>query len=123
MTLPLGSLTIWEGVYKSSWENSIHIKITSDLRTKITTFSQMKREPFYKVWDSFKLLLIQCPYHHFPLQLQNQIFYDGMTRQCQFTVYNVEDKAIVERTTYKTYEIYEMLVANSQHKSARVRRA
>ena len=95
---------------------------TTELRTKIATYSQIEGEPFHEAWDIFKKLLMQCPHHHYPLQLQNQLFYDGLTPQCQYMVDNAAGGTIGEKTTEEMVELYEMLVANSQQKSARERR-
>ena len=69
------------------------------------------------------MLLIQCPHHHYPLQLLNQFFYDGLTQQCQYTVDNAAGGAMGEKTAEDTQELFEMLGANSQQKSVRGRRA
>ena len=49
-------------------------------------------------------------------------FYDGLTPQCQYMVDNVTEGTMGEKTTEETVELYEMLGANSQRKSARRRR-
>lgn len=48
MTLPLGSLITWEGVYKKFMRKFYSHQKNSDLKTKIDTFSQMKEEPFHE---------------------------------------------------------------------------
>lgn len=79
----------------------------------------MEDELFHEAWERFKMLLIQCPHHHYPLELQNQFFYDGLTQACLATVDNAADSAMGEKTAQQTYELYEMLGANSQQKSIR----
>ena len=85
------------------------------MRTKITNFVQMEGEPFHEAWDRFKQLFIQCPHHHYLLQLQKQFFYDGLTPQYQYMVDNTVGGTMGEKTIEETVELYEMLGANSQH--------
>ena len=79
---------------------------------KITTFAQTEGEPLHEAWDRFKQLLIQCPYHHYPLKLQNQFFYE-LTPQYQYMVDNATGGAMGEKIAEETVELYEMLKANS----------
>ncbi|XP_019179609.1 PREDICTED: uncharacterized protein LOC109174831 [Ipomoea nil] len=67
------------------------------------------------------MLLIQCPHHGYPLELQNQTFYDGLTQACQSIVDNAAGGAMGEKTAEETLALYEMLGANSQQKSIRGR--
>ena len=55
----------------------------------------------------------------YPLELLNQFFYDGLTQACQAVVDNAAGGAMGEKTAQETYELYEMLGANSQQKSVR----
>ena len=57
---------------------------------------------------------MQCPYHHYSLQLHNQFFYDGLMLQCQYMVDNAAWGARGEKIAEETMELYEMLWANSQ---------
>lgn len=82
----------------------------------------MDRGPFHKVCDRFKLFLIQCPYHSFPLQLHNQFFYDGLVQEYQYIINNDAGEAKEKKIVEQTYKIYEMLGINSQQKDARGRR-
>ena len=79
----------------------------------IATFTQMEGDPFHEAQDRFKQLLIQCPHHYYPLQLQNQFFYDGLTPQYQYMVDNATGGAMGEKIAEETVELYEMLKANS----------
>lgn len=65
------------------------------------------------------MILVQYPHHRYHLEFLNQFFYNGLTQTCQTIVDNVVDGARGENTTYETYELYEMLGANSQQKSVR----
>ncbi|KAJ0035007.1 hypothetical protein Pint_25634 [Pistacia integerrima] len=71
MSLQPGSLTTWESVYNKFMGKFYSHQKTSNLRTMIAMFSQMEGKPFHEAWDKFKLLLIQCLHHYYPLQLQN----------------------------------------------------
>ena len=122
MTLPLNSLTTWEAIYNRFMGKFYSHQKTTKLRTKIAIFAQMEGEPFHEVWDQFKQLLIQSPHRHYPLQLQNLFFCDGLMPQYQYTVDNATGGAMVEKTAKETVELYEMLGANSQENSARGRR-
>ena len=123
MTLAPNSLTTWEEVYNRFMGKFYSHQKTAELRTKIATFTQIEGEPFHEAWERFKMLLIQCLHHHYPLQLLNQFFYDGLTQQCQYTVDNAAGGAMGEKTAEDTQELFEMLGANSQQKSVRGRRA
>ena len=123
MTLAPRSLTTWEAVYNKFVGKFYSHQRTSELRKRIANFTQQDGEPFHEAWDRFKLLLIQCPHHHYPLELQNQFFYDGLTMGCQATVDNAAGGAMGEKTAQETYDLYEMLGANSQQKSTRGKQA
>ena len=86
----------------------------TELKAKIATFAQMEGEPFHEAWNIFKQLLIQCSHYHYPLQLQNQFFYDGLTPQYQYMVDNTAGGAIGEKTAEEMVELYEMFGVNSQ---------
>nr|GMC64155.1 Retrotransposon gag protein [Ipomoea batatas] len=117
MSLTLGSLRTWPEVYnKFIGKFYSHTKI-AELRRKIATFSQAEGEPFHEAWERFKMLLIQCPHHGYPLELQNQTFYDGLTQASQSMVDNAAGGAMGEKTAEETLTLYEMLGANSQQKS------
>ncbi|CAL9012107.1 unnamed protein product, partial [Prunus brigantina] len=79
-------------------------------------------EPFNECWERFKGLLLQCPHHGLPLYLQMQIFYDGLTQTCQSTVDNAAGGALKKKNAQESYNIYEMLGSNAQHKDTRGKR-
>ncbi|KAL5741778.1 hypothetical protein ACOSP7_028510 [Xanthoceras sorbifolium] len=119
MMLPARSLRMWSKVYRKFMGKFYSHQKTAEIRRKITNFTQRDGEPFHEVWDRFKLLIIQCPYHGFPLELQNQFFYDGLNMNCQAMVDNSARGAMQEKTMDETYELFEMLGANSKQKSVR----
>ncbi|KAL5810649.1 hypothetical protein ACOSQ4_027217 [Xanthoceras sorbifolium] len=119
MTLPPGSLRTWSEVYNKFIGKFYSHQNIAELQSKVVTFAQGDGEPFHKAWDRFKLLLIQFPYHGFPLELQNQFFYDGLTLNCHAMVDNDVGRAMQEKTMEEAYEFFEMLGANSQQKSVR----
>ncbi|KAL5779463.1 hypothetical protein ACOSQ2_010200 [Xanthoceras sorbifolium] len=114
MTLPPGSLHTWSEVYnKFIGKFYSHMK-TTELRSKIATFTQRDGDLFYEAWDRFKLLLIQYPHHGFLLELQNQFFYDGLTLNCHAMVDDTTKGTMTEKTMKEIYELFEILGANSQ---------
>ncbi|KAL5825748.1 hypothetical protein ACOSQ3_021811 [Xanthoceras sorbifolium] len=113
MTLPPGSFRTWSDVYNKFIGKFYSHEKTAELRSKIATFTQGDSEPFHDTWDIFKLLLIQC-HHGFLRELQNQFFYDGLTLNYQAMVDNAARGAMAEKTMEETYELFEMLEANSQ---------
>ena len=113
MTLQPNSLTTWEAVYEKFMGKFYSHQKTIELRTKIATFAQMEGEPFHEAYDRYKQLLIQCPHHHYTLQVQNQFLYDGLMPQCQYIVDNAAGGAMGEKTDEEIVELYEMLGANS----------
>ncbi|KAL5854661.1 hypothetical protein ACOSQ4_004463 [Xanthoceras sorbifolium] len=117
MTLPAGSLCTWSAVYKKFMGKFYSHQKTAEIRNKIACFTQAEGESFHEAWDRYKLLLNHCPHHRYPLELQNQFFYDGLTLNCQATVDNAAGGAIAENTMEETFQLFEKLGANSQQKS------
>ncbi|VVA32707.1 PREDICTED: LOW QUALITY PROTEIN, partial [Prunus dulcis] len=119
MTLAPGSLTTWDAVAKKFLEKFFSTQKTATLRGQIFNFKQDDGEPFNECWERFKGLLLQCPHHGLPLYLQMQIFYDGLTQTCQSTVDNAAGGALKKKNAQESYNIYEMLGSNAQHKDTR----
>ncbi|CAL2239421.1 unnamed protein product [Prunus armeniaca] len=119
MTLAPGSLTTWDVVAKKFLEKFFSTQKTATLRGQIFNFKQDDGEPFNECWERFKGLLLQCPHHGLPLYLQMQIFYDGLTQTCQSTVDNAAGGALKKKNAQESYNIYEMLGSNAQHKDTR----
>ncbi|KAM3011138.1 hypothetical protein FF2_029878 [Malus domestica] len=119
MTLAPGSLTTWDAVAKKFLEKFFSTQKTATLRGQIFNFKQDDGEPFNECWERFKGLLLQCPHHGLPLHLQMQIFYDGLTQTCQSTVDNAAGGALKKKNAQESYNIYEMLGSNAQHKDVR----
>ncbi|CAL2239416.1 unnamed protein product [Prunus armeniaca] len=122
MTLAPGSLSIWDAVAKKFLEKFFSTQKTATLRGQIFNFKQDDGEPFNECWERFKGLLLQCPHHGLPLYLQMQIFYDGLTQTCQSTVDNAAGGALKKKNAQESYNIYEMLGSNAQHKDTRGKR-
>ncbi|KAL5789432.1 hypothetical protein ACOSQ2_004320 [Xanthoceras sorbifolium] len=95
MTLPAGSLCTWLAVYKKFVGKFYSHQKTAEIRNKIACFIQSEGESFHEAWDRYKLLLNHCPHHRYPLELQNQFFYDRLTLNCQAIVDNAAGGAIV----------------------------
>ncbi|KAL5859059.1 hypothetical protein ACOSQ4_000355 [Xanthoceras sorbifolium] len=110
MTLPARSLCTWSAVYKKFMGKFYSHQKTAEIRNKIACFTQAEGESFHEVWDRYKLLLNHCPHHRYPLELQNQFFYDGLTLNCQATVDNAAGGAIAEKTMEETFQLFEKLV-------------
>lgn len=119
MSLPQDSLTTWDEVVNKFMNKYYSHQKTTALRQKIATFQQQDGEPIHEAWDHFKQLQIDCPHHHFPTELLNQFFYDGLTMQGQCMVDSAAGGTIGVKTAAETGELYEMLGANSQQKSVR----
>lgn len=94
-----------------------------DLRAQISTFSQMEGEPFHDAWYMFKLFLIECSNHSYPLQLQNQFSYNRLIQQCQLIIDKAMGSAIREKNTLDTFNLFEIFGVNSQQKRSTVKRA
>ncbi|XP_020409497.1 uncharacterized protein LOC109946370 [Prunus persica] len=122
MTLAPGSLTTWDAVAKKFLEKFFSTQKTATLRGQIFNFKQDDGEPFNECWERFKGLLLQCTHHGLPLYLQMQIFYDGLTQTCQSTVDNAAGGALKKKNAQESYNIYEMLGSNAQHKDTRDKR-
>ena len=74
MSLAPASLTTWDAVYNKFISKFYSRAKTAELRGKIATFVQLDGEPFHEAWERFKLILVQCPHHRYPLELLNQFF-------------------------------------------------
>ncbi|CAL9001023.1 unnamed protein product, partial [Prunus brigantina] len=122
MTLAPGLLTTWDAVAKKFLEKFFSTQKTATLRGQIFNYKQDDGEPFNECWERFKGLLLQCPHHGLPLYLQMQIFYDGLTQTCQSTVDNAAGGALKKKNAQESYNIYEMLGSNAQHKDTRGKR-
>lgn len=123
MSLPLGSLMIWEDVYNKFMEKFYSYQKTSQLKALITTFSHTEREPFHETQDRLKLLFTQYLHHSYPLQWQNQFCNDVLTTQCQFIIENIVEGVMGDKIASKTYNLFKMLDANSLQKISQVRRS
>nr|GLL39652.1 uncharacterized protein LOC109169442 [Ipomoea trifida] len=121
MSLTPRSLRTWPEVYNKFIGKFYSHAKTAELRRKIATFSQAEAEPFHEARERFNMLLIQCPHHGYPLELQNQTFYDGLTQTSQSMVDNAAGGAMGEKTAEETLTLYEILGANSQQNSIRGR--
>ncbi|CAL9020190.1 unnamed protein product [Prunus brigantina] len=119
MSLTPGSLTSWDAVAKKFLEKFFSSQKTATLRSRIFNYSQHDGEPFNECWERFKGTLMQCPHHGLPLYLQMQIFYDGLTETCQSTVNNAAGGALKKKNAQESYDIFEMLGSNDQHKDTR----
>nr|GMC77810.1 putative nucleotidyltransferase, Ribonuclease H [Ipomoea batatas] len=106
MSLTSGSLRTWPEVYNKFIGKFYSNAKTAELRRKIATFSQADGEPFHEAWERFKMLLIQCPHHGYPLELQNQTFYDGLTQTSQSMVDNAAGGAMGEKTAEETLTLF-----------------
>ncbi|CAL2256449.1 unnamed protein product [Prunus armeniaca] len=122
MTLAPGSLTTWDAVAKKFLDKFFSTQKTATLRGQIFNFKQDDGEHFNECWERFKGLLLQCPHHGLPLYLQMQIFYDGLTQTCQSIVDNATGGALKKKNAQESYNIYEMLGSNAQHKDTRGKR-
>ena len=119
MSLTPGSLTSWDAVAKKFLEKFFSSQKTATLRSRIFNYAQHDGEPFNECWERFKGTLMQCPHHGLPLYLQMQIFYDGLTETCQSTVNNAAGGALKKKNAQESYDIFEMLGSNDQHKDTR----
>ncbi|KAL5834504.1 hypothetical protein ACOSQ4_014001 [Xanthoceras sorbifolium] len=99
MSLPPGSLNTWEAVYNKFITMFYSHQKTTEFIYKIATFIQAEGEPFHEAWERFKMLLFHCPHHHYPIELQIQFFYDGLTQFCQAIVDNAAGGVMGQATT------------------------
>ncbi|CAL9012149.1 unnamed protein product [Prunus brigantina] len=119
MTLAPGSLTTWEAVAKKFLEKFFSTQKTATREGKSSTINKMMENLSMNVGSVSRASLLQCPHHGLPLYLQMQIFYDGLTQTCQSTVDNAAGGALKKKNAQESYNIYEMLGSNAQHKDTR----
>ncbi|KAI5339036.1 hypothetical protein L3X38_018308 [Prunus dulcis] len=92
MTLAPGLLTTWDAVAKKFLEKFFSTQKTATLRGQIFNFKQDDGEPFNECWERFKGLLLQS------------------------------GGALKKKNAEESYNIYEMLGSNAQHKDTRGKR-
>lgn len=122
LSLPPHSLTTWDELFDKFMGKYYHPQRTTQLRRMITNFAQEEVEPFHEAWERFRMLLVDCPHHHFPLELLMLFFYDGLTPQAQELVDIVAGGSIGCKTAQEAYDLFEILEKTSRHKSGRVER-
>lgn len=86
---------------------------TIDLRKKIAILKKWRDNPFMKLRIGSSYFKFNA-HHHFPLQLQNQLFYDGLTQQRQYIVDNVVGGAMREKqlNIHVIFKKYWMQISN-----------
>ena len=77
-SLPEGSLVSWNDITKAFLMKYCPPEKTSEMRRKISTFSQEEDETLSEAWERFKELIRSCPHHGFSQWLVVQSFYDGL---------------------------------------------
>jgi len=107
------SLTTWTEIYNKFMAKFYSPQKTTTLRQKLATFIQQEGEPFHEVWERFKMLQVECPHHHYPAELLNQFFYDGLTQKGQCMVGSAARGTVGAKTATEICELFEMLGANS----------
>lgn len=122
MTLHPNSLATWDDVYDKFMSRYYHPHKTTNLRRMITTFTQLDGEPFHEAWVRFKMLLLDCPHHHFSLDLLIQFFYDGLSLHAQELVDNVAGGTIGVKTALEVFDLFELLETTSRNRIGRVGR-
>ncbi|GAA0168277.1 hypothetical protein LIER_23028 [Lithospermum erythrorhizon] len=92
---------------------------SASLRKQISNFTQEDGESFHEACDRFRTLLIQCPHHLLPPELQHSYFYDGLTPTYQTMVDNAAGGVLGGKTVREIQEIFESLATNSLQKGVR----
>jgi hypothetical protein len=65
-SLETNSITSWDQMQHEFLKMYFTIGKTNQIRKAITTFSQIKGEPFHENWERMKDLLRKCPHHAIP---------------------------------------------------------
>ena len=77
-SLPTNSISTWDEFVTVFLKKFFPIHKTVKLRNSIQNFKIIPGEPFWKYFDRFKDLLIQCPHHGLEKWRLCQIIYEGL---------------------------------------------
>ncbi|KAG9450003.1 hypothetical protein H6P81_009968 [Aristolochia fimbriata] len=69
-------------------------------------------ETLYEAWERFKEMLKKCPHHQFPLWMQVQTFYNGVTTQARSIMDAVAGGTMNRKTPEEAYDLIEEMTAN-----------
>ncbi|KFK23013.1 hypothetical protein AALP_AAs71159U000100 [Arabis alpina] len=81
-----GSLTNWRDTKSAFLSHFYDESRSEDLRAKISTFAQNKKESFKAAWERFKGYQRDCPHHGFTEVQLLGIFYRGLDLRHQVTL-------------------------------------
>ncbi|KAL5563299.1 hypothetical protein UlMin_033046 [Ulmus minor] len=116
-SLPLGTITTWEGLVKSFLTKYFPPAKSAKMRNDITNFFQQDQESLYEAWERFKDILRKFPHHGLPLWMQVQMFYNGLLPNTQTMVDAASGGAFFNKKPEDGYELVEVMASNNFLKS------
>ncbi|GAA0152509.1 hypothetical protein LIER_37505 [Lithospermum erythrorhizon] len=119
LSIPPQSIHTWREMHEKFVAKFYTYAKSASLRKQISNFTEDDDEPFHEAWDRFQTLLIQCPHHMLPCELQHSYFYDGLTPAHQTMVDNVAGGVLGGKIVEEIQEIFESLANNSLQKGVR----
>ncbi|XP_014506411.1 uncharacterized protein LOC106766175 [Vigna radiata var. radiata] len=108
---PNQSLTSWEDVEQKFLVRFFPPSKTTEIKATIATFVQGVDEPLCEAWERFKALLRKCPSHGFSLEMQVQIFYDGLQPHTMMILDAYFGGSILLRTADEAIVVIENMVS------------
>jgi len=72
-------------------------------------FKQETNEPFWKYFEQFKDLLVQCPHHRIEKWRQCQILYDGLDYQTKTLLETMCQEKFLKKDENQGWDLFEVL--------------
>ena len=108
-SLAKNSITSWDDFIKIFLKKFYHIHKTALIRKNIMQCKQEPNEPFWKYFEHFKDLLVQCSHHGVEKWWLCQILYDGLDYQNKTLLEIMSQGRFLKADEHKGWEIYEDL--------------
>ena len=101
---------IWDGFIKVFLKKFYPIHKTVLIRKNIIQFKQEPSEPFWRYFERFKDLLVQCSHHEKEKWRQCQILYDGLDYSTKTLLESMCQGGFLQKDEYEGWNLYETLV-------------
>ena len=108
-SLAAGSIISWDGLIKVFLKKFYPIHKTALIRKNIMQFKQEPSELFWRYFEHFKDLLIQCPHHGIEKWRQCQILYDGLVYSTKTLLETMCQEKFLHKDENEVWDLYENL--------------
>nr|GEX26351.1 reverse transcriptase domain-containing protein [Tanacetum cinerariifolium] len=104
---PPNSILTWEDLVNKFVNQFFPPSKTTQLKNKISRFTQRFEETFGKAWERFKEMLNACLHHGFMELAQIDTFYNGLNDNDQDSLYVAAGENLLSKTTREALQIIE----------------